>query len=241
MSAIAHRLERAGIATVVIGLVKLHLEKINPPRALWVPFELGRPMGPPNDAEFQRDVLRAALSLLHLTRQADSDSGVLVDFPHEDPNSVDDPQWRPPAEHTSAQAFTSVSVECAALAAEKSAAVQRYGRDPVGVAGLTIDQAAAFFDAVCAVVSDDPLPASPREDLSSNLALRFVADDLKAYYLQAAAAVGKPSSRQLHNWLWRETRLGQSLKSLRRQFLDGNDDKRTSLGNKFMVPRAFVD
>jgi hypothetical protein len=41
---------------VQISLVREHTEKINPPRALWVPFELGRPVGPPDEPAFQRRV-----------------------------------------------------------------------------------------------------------------------------------------------------------------------------------------
>ena len=37
---------------------------MGPPRALWVPFILGRPFGVPGDGQFQQRVLRAALRLL---------------------------------------------------------------------------------------------------------------------------------------------------------------------------------
>ena len=53
-----------------------------------------------------------------------------------------------------------------------------------------------------------PPPASPRDGFSPILALRFAVDDLKAYYLEAAAADGKPSSRQLGDWLWNESQGG---------------------------------
>ena len=54
----AHYIEEEGLATTQISLVRLHTEKIKPPRALWVPYELGRPLGQPNDPEFQKRVLR---------------------------------------------------------------------------------------------------------------------------------------------------------------------------------------
>ena len=48
---------------------------MKPPRALAVPFELGRPFGAPNEAELQRKVLYHCLELL------ERDSGpVLEDF-----------------------------------------------------------------------------------------------------------------------------------------------------------------
>jgi hypothetical protein len=73
-------LEEEGLATTGISLIRLHTEKTNPPRALWVPFELGRPFGVPNDPAFQRRVVLAALALL------DARSGpLIVDYPEEVP------------------------------------------------------------------------------------------------------------------------------------------------------------
>jgi len=61
-------------------LIRLHSEKIKPPRALWVPFELGRPLGIPNDPAFQRRILLATLQLF------EAPSGpVLEDYPEDAP------------------------------------------------------------------------------------------------------------------------------------------------------------
>jgi len=59
VSALGHYLEEEGIATVAIALIRPQAENTKPPRALWVPFELGRPFGPPSDAAFQKRVLLA--------------------------------------------------------------------------------------------------------------------------------------------------------------------------------------
>ena len=64
MSALSQFLEEEGIATTGISLVREHTEKVRPPRALWVPFELGRPLGAPGDPAFQHRVIDAALALL---------------------------------------------------------------------------------------------------------------------------------------------------------------------------------
>ena len=56
MGALGHYLEEEGIATVGISLIRPQTENTKPPRALWVPFELGRPFGPPSDPEFQNAV-----------------------------------------------------------------------------------------------------------------------------------------------------------------------------------------
>ena len=64
MSLVAAELEREGIATVVIQLLRLATEKVRPPRALAVPFRHGYPLDSPNDPAGQRAVLEAALALL---------------------------------------------------------------------------------------------------------------------------------------------------------------------------------
>ena len=47
---------------ILVALVRLHAEKVRPPRALWVPYELGRPFGEPGNAELQRQILAEALA-----------------------------------------------------------------------------------------------------------------------------------------------------------------------------------
>ncbi|MGZ4809300.1 MAG: hypothetical protein ACXVJT_15100 [Thermoanaerobaculia bacterium] len=60
---IAAEFERRGIATVCIALLRGVVEKVRPPRALWVPFPHGYPLGAPHDAALQRRVIEAALAL----------------------------------------------------------------------------------------------------------------------------------------------------------------------------------
>ena len=92
MSALGHYLEEDGIATVAIALIRPQAENTRPPRALWVPFELGRPFGPPSDAAFQKRVLVAALGML-----VDGGGPVrITNFPEDDPRAQPDPTWKPP-------------------------------------------------------------------------------------------------------------------------------------------------
>ncbi len=64
MSLVAAELERQGISTVVVQLLRLATERVKPPRALAVPFRHGYPLDSPNDPAKQSAVLEAALSLL---------------------------------------------------------------------------------------------------------------------------------------------------------------------------------
>ena len=64
VSLVAAELERQGISTVVVQLLRMVAEKVRPPRALFVPFRHGYPLDSPNDPEKQQAVITAALNLL---------------------------------------------------------------------------------------------------------------------------------------------------------------------------------
>jgi len=60
---VAAGLERQGISTVVIQLLRDVAERMHPPRALFVPFKHGFPLDTPNDPQRQHAVIDAALNL----------------------------------------------------------------------------------------------------------------------------------------------------------------------------------
>ena len=60
-------LEEACIATVSVSLLAEVTRKVKPPRALFVPFPLGYPLGKPQDAALQRNIIGEALKLLERT------------------------------------------------------------------------------------------------------------------------------------------------------------------------------
>jgi hypothetical protein len=61
---VAAELERQGISTVAIQLLRSVAEKVRPPRALSVPFRHGYPLGMPDDVGHQQAVISAALQML---------------------------------------------------------------------------------------------------------------------------------------------------------------------------------
>jgi hypothetical protein len=64
VSLVAAELERRSISTVVIQLLREVAHRVRPPRALFVPFRHGYPLGRPDDPVRQHAVLEAALRLL---------------------------------------------------------------------------------------------------------------------------------------------------------------------------------
>jgi hypothetical protein len=77
VSLIAAEIERQGITTVCIVLLREVAEKVRPPRALFVPFRHGYPLDQPNDAARQRAVVVGALEV---AEDGDGQPPVLVDL-----------------------------------------------------------------------------------------------------------------------------------------------------------------
>ena len=76
---------------------------------------------------------------------------------------------------------------------------------------------------------------------SAALALRFLADDLKALYGEAAQAEGDtPSARQIDGWFWRQTVAGQLLIALRAHALTSSDNAYKTVGGRFLVPAPYL-
>jgi len=74
---IAAELERQGVSTVCIQLLREVAEAVRPPRSLWVPFRHGYPLDRPHDPVRQLRVLEAALALLE---EAEAPTPVLREF-----------------------------------------------------------------------------------------------------------------------------------------------------------------
>ncbi len=239
MSALGHYLEEEGIATVAISLIRPQTENTKPPRALWVPFELGRPFGPPNDPAFQKRVILTALRLL----ERDSGPVIIEDFPDDDPRAQPDPAWHPPfvpaaAADSSAETLAAqLEREIPLLLGAHDRWLARHGRTTIGLSGLSM----ADYGRYVADWVREKAPPSPRDGFSAPLMLRFSVDDLKAYYLEAGAAgTGKPSSLQLGDWFWNETAAGAAIYALRKTCLASQDERLKLIAGNFMVPAARV-
>lgn len=234
------------MATTSISLVREHTEQIRPPRALWVPFELGRPFGPPREADFQLDVLRSALALL-----AEPAGPALRDYPREAPPvTAGEEPWACPLPAAAPAATESpagelgqrVSAEIRFLRPWYEESLRLAGRTAVGVSGLDGDGVEQMA-VVLAAVASGAAPALPAGAKAGMPALiRFLADDLKAYYFEAAAArpaAHAPAPEELNRWLFAETVLGELLYAARDRLL-ASEDRTTAAMGRFLVPAAFA-
>ena len=213
-----------------------HSEDIKPPRALWVPYELGRPLGLPNDAEFQKRVSRACLGLL------DADSGpVLEDYPEDipaDTGTVDFigmscPIDLPYPPSNDSELTRSLLQEIGQIAPWYDLAVSQRSRTTVGISGLHIIDAGRFLiDFI-----EDPSSPSPRPDVEVGPMLKYTCEDLKAFYSEAMSAQpGMSASLTVENWLWNETVLGKMLWRLREDHVNYPDACVGYLAQRALIP-----
>ena len=240
MCGLAHFFEDEGIATVVIALVREHAEAIRAPRALWVPFELGRPLGAPNEAAFQRKVLSAALTLL----DADNGPVVLWDFPEDapGPKAEEATNWvcpvsfpAPDSEGPEAPA-AALAREIDAMAPWYQVSLAERGRTRVGVSSMEIPDAAQF---VAGFLDQEPA-SSPVSDQPVSLVLKDACADLMSFYNEAGTALpGKKSSGEVERWFWTGTTAGQVLKDVRLKCLDSADDKVRFVAAKLILPKTM--
>jgi len=241
VSALAYFLEDEGLPTVAISLIRVQTEKVGNPRSLWVPFELGRPLGPPNDAAFQKDVLTAALGLL----AAMPGPVVLEDFGRDDPTATDVDNWRPPFELSAAQVDLSdegalaaaLEQEVRALAPAYAQFVAANRRTTVGISGLDLGACVRYLAAYLAAAA----PVNPIPAVTPVQALRWAVDDVKAYCLSAmSAGPDIPSSRQMQAWFWDRTIAAQAIIALRKRLLASEDARSQATGRMNLVPGVQV-
>jgi hypothetical protein len=241
VSALSHYLEAQGVPTVAISLIRLHSEKIQNPRSLWVPFELGRPLGPPRDEAFQVKVITAALRML----ASGPGPVMLEDFPEDDPTAVDLPDWKPPFELAARAtdlpepgALESLLRQEAAIIApfyERFTASNR--RTTVGLSGLPIEDALSYMARCLSAIPD----SGPIAGVPAVQALRWAIDDVKAFTLEAmSVGAAIPSSRQMQAWFWDRTLAARTIIALRTKLLASDDKRSQAIGRMNLVPGAQV-
>ncbi len=236
MSALAHYFEEEGLATTLIALVREHAERIRPPRALAVPFELGRPLGVPDDSAFQKRVLRAALELLEAPA-----GPLLTDYPETAPPVEELTGWACPVSFPAPEPADDGSLR-AALAREFQAllpwhdlSVERRGRSTVGASGLVAEALGPFL---VAFLEGEDAPAAP-PDVAPAQALKLASEDLKAFYFEAATAQpGRSGIREVEDWFWGETSAGELMLALKQACLQSDDAEVRWVGKHVMVPRS---
>ena len=202
---LARVFEAAGLSTTQITLVKEHTATVKPPRALFCPFPYGLALGKPNDAEFQHRVLAHAFSLL------ERESGpILEEFPEEIV-----PAGAPPT--PTGERATDPAFELTGLRGYYTQFVERHGRTAVGLSGVPHTRFRGLVRLLERYVAGEEVDAPERPPHVTTLQyLRYVCDDLKAFYREARLAqYPDAEGPALESWFWQETAMGDLIRRVR--------------------------
>jgi hypothetical protein len=207
-----------------------------PPRALWVPFILGRPFGVPGDAAFQQRVLVAALALLEAPA-----GPVLADYSEEAPatGAGETEGIACPVSFRSTDRPDDLGAallrEIEEIAPWHDLARERRGRTTTGFSGMTIEEAARR---VGAQLSGKPMPNV--DGCNQGTSLKLAVDEIRAYYSEAAGAKpGAAGAEEILQWFWHATAAGRAFLALQKICLAGNDESAKVFASRSLVPGAI--
>jgi hypothetical protein len=219
---LARVFEEHGLVTTSISLVRQHTEKVKPPRALFVPFPFGHPLGEANDPELQTRIMRAAFALLEREK-----GPVLEDYP-EDVYAGQDINLAQASSVPQPEVVPDVAFELTTLRPyyEQRVAASA-GRTAVGVTGVDQRRFRGLVRLLEAYAEDREIDVP---EWNKNVPLpqfvRWAADDLKAFYLEARLQQ-KPAApfQELNDWLWSQTALSNLLRAVRDRMRAQGDPK----------------
>ncbi|WP_420452987.1 hypothetical protein [Ilumatobacter sp.] len=210
MSALAHVFEAAGLSTIVLASMREVAERMAPPRALHCEFPLGRPLGHPGDAAFQRDVLVRAFALL------DAQGPVLESHPEviesdEEPLACSIPPRFDPS-------LPAAVDEANGLRAAYDRAVASRGRTSVGrvIDADGVTEALGVLHRWAQGERWDEVPLPGKNTTA-------VCHDIRSYYGEAALELATgpaPGARSVEAWFHEETEAGATILAARRAMAD---------------------
>ena len=243
MSALGNYIERAGVATVSISLVREQAEAVGPPRTLWVPYALGRPLGSAADPDFQKDVIRAAFRLLVTAAEP-----TIEDYQVEAPDEAEPGQWACPLNLTPNEPDLSLggrlTAEVARLRPWALETRASRGRTLFGASGALPDEIDAVVDALAHIAESGDLEALPPGDVQwahdMPMLIRHIVDDIRTVYHEAIASQpgsSAPNHDALNVLSFGGTALGDCLIEIADQ-LTGLDHPHAHLVRGLTIPEG---
>ena len=231
-------LEAQGIATIVVGLVPQHVKTMRPPRALVVPFDLGRPLGGPNDLELQNSVLSAALGLLDETGP-----GPVLETFEADVAPVDAAEaWACPVSFPARGSGSAVAdrlvEEVRLLIPWFDQSQKQRGHNTVGASNLDVESICTWL---CEFLEDPRPAASPVDERTLGETFKLAVEDLKAFYLEAVTAQpGSGGAQAINDWFWDETAAGALFWELRPRLREDADEVVRLHASFTLIPEAQI-
>jgi len=190
---------------VAIGSIREQIYGTAPPRGLFCDFPLGRPLGVPNDAAFQRRVIDRAFSLLERDEPTLEDYDVVIGDDDAQSLACPLPARMDPDAHPAVD-------EAKGLRPAYDRAVAQYGNRTGAVRLLDADAIPSAIEAFIRVAEGRPwkeagIPGVPAR----------VSQDIRGYYETAALAIAghTPAAWAGLRWFRDQTKAGEVIRKAR--------------------------
>lgn len=194
------------MATITMASMRPVVEKLQPPRALFGNFPLGRPLGKPNDPDFQHDVLARGFAMLDATEgPVLEDHPEVIDTETEAMSCTMPPRFDPNL-HPAIDEINGIRKAWDRSVAKRGTSVGRV---------MTADTLPEAINALQAIIDGTPW----REANIPGGNTIAMGHDLRTYYEEAALELADgpaPGGRAAENWYFTETEAGRLVLEARR-------------------------
>ena len=193
------------MATVAIGSIRGQIYGTAPPRGLFCDFPLGRPLGVPGDAMFQRRVIERAFGMLELTEPGVEDYEVVIEDGDSQPLACPLPARMDPDAHPAID-------EAKGLRPAYERAIAKYGNRAGAVRLLDADAIPAAIESFIRVAEGHPWKQAGIPGIPAR-----VSQDIRGYYEMAAMEIADhtPAAWAGYRWFRGQTKTGEVIRKAR--------------------------
>ena len=193
------------MATVAIGSIREQIYGTAPPRGLFCDFPLGRPLGVPDDAAFQRRVIEHAFGLLERPEPVVEDYDVVIADEASEALVCPLPARMDPDAHPAID-------EAKGLRPAYERAVAKYGNRAGAVRLLDADSIPAAIESFIRVAEGHPWKQAGIPGIPAR-----VSQDIRGYYEMAAMEIADhtPAAWAGYRWFRDQTRTGEVIQKAR--------------------------
>lgn len=193
------------MATVAIGSIREQIYGTAPPRGLFCDFPLGRPLGVPDDAAFQRRVIEHAFGLLDRGEPVVEDYDVVIADQATEALVCPLPARMDPDAHPAIG-------EAKGLRPAYERAVAKYGNRAGAVRLLDADSIPAAIESFIRVAEGHPWKQAGIPGIPAR-----VSQDIRGYYEMAAMEIADhtPAAWAGYRWFRDQTKTGEVIQKAR--------------------------
>ena len=193
------------MATVAIGSIRGQIYGTAPPRGLFCDFPLGRPLGVPGDAAFQRRVIERAFAMLERAEPSVEDYEVVIEDGETQPLVCPLPARMDPDAHPAID-------EAKGLRPAYDRAIAKYGNRAGAVRLLDADSIPAAIESFIRVAEGHPWKQAGIPGIPAR-----VSQDIRGYYEMAAMEIADhtPAAWAGYRWFRDQTKTGEVIRQAR--------------------------